>query len=265
MPLGLTDNLFKRIIAALILVPPVVYMIYAGGVWFYALLAVGLIPMCLEWCALTKLPTKIYGINLVIFIYMAAYLGLFQGYATFVFLTLLALSLVGHVLKHKQAFGWWLLGTGYVGLTVISLGWLRGQEEGALLVFWVFLVTWATDVGGYFFGKAIGGPKMAPIISPNKTWSGLFGGMALSGVVSLVITLTFDWHDPITIAVLSGLVAVLSQLGDLYESAIKRSFNQKDSGVLIPGHGGILDRVDGLVFTTPTVAIVVYYLSTSGI
>jgi len=146
------------------------------------------------------------------------------------------------------------VGIAYVGIALTSIAWLRTQDDHGLLVIWTFFAVWAMDVGGYFAGKGIGGPKLAPKLSPKKTWAGLIGGMILAAIVSLVISITFDLGNPFLMPFAGALVAAVAQLGDLYESAVKRSLNAKDSGNLIPGHGGILDRVDGLVFAAPIVA-----------
>lgn len=113
------------------------------------------------------------------------------------------------------------------------------------LVFWVLIVTSATDIFAYFAGKSIGGPKLAPHISPNKTWAGLIGGIIGAGVFGAIVALLFEMGDPfLFVGALMGLVA---QLGDLYESWVKRRAGVKDSGTLLPGHGGVLDRLDGLL------------------
>ena len=154
-----------------------------------------------------------------------------------------------------KTVGWWLVGVGYVAAPMLALAWLRDLDHG-LLVLWVFFIVWATDIGGYFFGKAIGGPKLAPKLSPKKTWAGLLGGMAFSIAVGLLLHFVFGLVGGLFVIVIaSGLLAAWAQAGDLLESGIKRHFGVKDSGGLIPGHGGLLDRVDGLVFVAPAVAL----------
>ena len=113
------------------------------------------------------------------------------------------------------------------------------------LVFWLMLVTWATDIFAYFAGRAIGGPKLAPRISPNKTWAGLIGGMAGAAVVGAVAAWLFELDPIFTFA--GALMGLVAQLGDLYESRVKRRLGVKDSGTILPGHGGVLDRLDGLL------------------
>ncbi len=141
-----------------------------------------------------------------------------------------------------------LLGALYIGLPVLAFAWLRSDVEyGRVVLFWLLAVVWATDIFAYFAGRSIGGPKMAPRLSPNKTWAGLAGGAA--GAM-LAGGLTAMWLGAAIggLVIVSGALAVVAQAGDVTESALKRRAGVKDSGALIPGHGGILDRVDGLMF-----------------
>jgi phosphatidate cytidylyltransferase len=140
----------------------------------------------------------------------------------------------------------------YIGLTLSCLLFTRALPEGELLVFFVVLVTWAGDTGAYVLGKTIGRHPLAPILSPKKTIEGLIGGIFLALAAALVSRVWFLPSVTLLDAVVLGiLLAVAGLLGDLAESAIKRSVGQKDSGSLIPGHGGMLDRLDSLLFTAP--------------
>ena len=124
------------------------------------------------------------------------------------------------------------------------------------MVFWLLAVVWATDIGAYFAGRGIGGPKLAPSISPNKTWAGLIGGALSAGLVGTLAAGLTD--SDATLLVVGGMIlAVVAQGGDLLESWCKRHFGVKDSSHIIPGHGGILDRVDGLLAVLPVVFL--YY------
>jgi phosphatidate cytidylyltransferase len=142
-----------------------------------------------------------------------------------------------------------------VGLTGVALIDLRGHEEGRWLCFWFLAAVWATDVAAYFTGRAIGGPKLAPSISPGKTWAGLVGGVLAAGGWSFCWALWTDVAQPGTLAVLGMGTAVLAQLGDLGVSIVKRRFGAKDASNLIPGHGGLLDRADGFIGAAPIVAL----------
>jgi len=145
----------------------------------------------------------------------------------------------------------------YVLAAVVALLWLRHQPEmGRETVIWMLACTWATDIGAYFVGASAGGPKLAPRISPSKTWSGLIGGMAWAAVASAATGLAFGLGSTFSLAAIGAVLAIVAQLGDLAESALKRSAGVKDSGGLIPGHGGLLDRVDGLLAVLVVVALV---------
>ena len=143
---------------------------------------------------------------------------------------------------------WVLFGIIYIGVPCYSLIHLRlDLNFGFETVLWVFTLVWSADSGAYATGRMFGGPKLAPRISPNKTWSGLCGGVFAAGIVGSMYTLVLGHQNMIPLTVLSAFLGLLSQGGDLLESWIKRRFDKKDSGSLIPGHGGLFDRVDGLL------------------
>ena len=143
---------------------------------------------------------------------------------------------------------WVLLGAVYISSACFSLFHLRiNLDLGFQTVLWIFILVWSADTGAFATGRIIGGPKIAPRISPNKTWSGLSGGIFSAGIVGFVTTLVLEQQNIFLLVTLSSIIGLLSQGGDLFESWIKRLFNKKDSGTLIPGHGGLLDRVDGLL------------------
>lgn len=142
--------------------------------------------------------------------------------------------------------GWQFSGFLYTLVAALSLLWIRDRSaDGLDLVLWVFLVTWATDIGAYAAGRTIGGPKLAPAISPNKTWAGLYGGVAAATLVAGGWALFAGLQ--LVVLLLAPLFAVAAQGGDLLESWMKRRAGLKDSGSLLPGHGGVFDRVDGLL------------------
>ncbi|MFN0218898.1 MAG: phosphatidate cytidylyltransferase [Hyphomicrobium sp.] len=149
------------------------------------------------------------------------------------------------------------LGVLYTSLPVIALGWLRGDEPlGFLAALFVIVIVVATDTAAYAAGRWIGGPKLAPAISPNKTWSGLLGGIcaaALAGALFPIVTGSGNWTWLAALGLVLGLVA---QAGDLAESALKRQFGRKDASDLIPGHGGFMDRMDGIVTASVAAALI---------
>lgn len=232
-----------------------------SGVWpFCGLVMLAGLAMCWEWGRLVgtdhparrrfsglAAPTIGHGIAVAA---AAVLTGL--GMPGFGIAVLLAAALAGTLaLDRSQADPgppFWALGVLYVGLTAVSLIWLRADPtHGLQAVLLVFLAVWTTDIAAYVAGRTIGGARLAPRISPGKTWSGLAGGVAASALACAA----FVWAAPDAAAgrlgVLGALLAVAAQAGDLAESALKRRFGVKDASQLIPGHGGILDRVDGLV------------------
>lgn len=192
-----------------------------------------------------------------------------MGGVTFIALALLAAIQMQREWERMTA-GWgaaWRLGGAvYALLPCLSLIWLREYYAvesdvsavagdvavGATAVLFLIGTVAATDIGAYFSGRLIGGPKLAPAISPKKTWAGLIGGMAMAGAAGAACAHFADFPGSVpTAAIVGALLAAVSQMGDLFESWIKRKAGVKDSGTLIPGHGGLLDRVDGLAFAAP--------------
>lgn len=162
------------------------------------------------------------------------------------------------LLVGRRALGGGVL---YIGLASVSLIWLRGDgAAGRANVLFLVVVVWASDIGAYAAGRLLGGPKLAPAISPGKTWSGAVGGLLAAMLVGEVAghvlgAAAYGWA-----AVVAGLLGLAAQGGDLLESAIKRRFGVKDSGRLIPGHGGLLDRLDGLLTAAPAAAVLALIL-----
>jgi phosphatidate cytidylyltransferase len=156
------------------------------------------------------------------------------------FAAILAAGLALGLAARKPSLGWGFVYIGIPAFALIVLRWAWFET-----VFWLMLVTWSTDIFAYFAGRAIGGPKLARRISPNKTWSGLAGGMLGAAVVGAVVAAYFNIEP--AFLWLGGLMGLIAQLGDLYESSVKRRLGVKDSGSILPGHGGVLDRADGLL------------------
>ena len=189
----------------------------------------------------------------IILIAIALASALFGGTVFAVLVALIAtiMYLEWSRMVRDWGFRWQLYGFIYCLVPAVALLWIRERAEyegigtGFDLLIWVFLVVWSTDIGAYFSGRAIGGPKLAPSISPNKTVAGLVGGVASAAL------LAGAWVDlvklPSVLFWLSVPFAIAAQLGDLFESGLKRRVGVKDSGTWLPGHGGLLDRLDGLV------------------
>jgi phosphatidate cytidylyltransferase len=147
----------------------------------------------------------------------------------------------------------------YVAVPAVSLIYIS-MFGGWETMFWLLAVVWLTDIGAYAFGRAIGGIKLAPAISPNKTWAGALGGLLSGTLAGLVLLNVLGLPVGTNAVVLSIVVSVLTQIGDLFESALKRKFQVKDSGGLIPGHGGVMDRFDGLWAAAPIAALLCFVL-----
>ena len=143
---------------------------------------------------------------------------------------------------------WLGLGVVYIAAACIAFLWLyRWPTPGSEVVLWLVAAVWGTDAGAYFAGRSIGGPRLAPSISPKKTWAGLGGGALVAGIVGAVAAPWVWPGETAALVTLSVALALVAQVGDLFESSLKRRFGFKDSSNLIPGHGGVLDRIDGLL------------------
>lgn len=148
----------------------------------------------------------------------------------------------------SHAWFWSAFGVLYLGLPILGLVWFRADTDlGLMVIFFLFMIVWSADTAAYFTGRAIGGPKLAPSISPGKTWAGFAGGLITPTLLATGFALWLGNTSAIALGAVGAILAVASQMGDLAESAIKRKFHVKDSGNILPGHGGLFDRVDGLI------------------
>jgi phosphatidate cytidylyltransferase len=158
-------------------------------------------------------------------------------------------------------------GIPYIGAGALALVWLRQQPDtGGANVIVLLLVIWASDIGAYIAGRAIGGPRLAPSISPGKTWSGAVGGLVASASVGLVACALLGGAGRFSLVMalrqagFAALIGLIGQFGDLFESQLKRTFGVKDSGSMIPGHGGLLDRLDAVLTAAPATALLALVL-----
>ncbi|MFP6745423.1 MAG: phosphatidate cytidylyltransferase [Alphaproteobacteria bacterium] len=247
-----------RVVSALVMVPVALGLAYAGGFAFNLLVLGSAVLMVHEWNGLSSgrasIASAATGGAVVGCVGIAAVGHSDAGLAAVIpmaGLTLAAAWLAG------MRNVWPPLGVVYVAVPSIAVIWLRADESlGLETIIWLFAVVWATDIGAYFAGRGIGGPKLAPRISPNKTWAGLGGGVMAAALVGAVTAAVLDVPGGLALILFSAVLAVVAQIGDLAESVVKRHFGAKDSGQLIPGHGGVLDRLDGLMAAAPAVALV---------
>jgi phosphatidate cytidylyltransferase len=167
-----------------------------------------------------------------------------------------ALGIAAVILRDPRRPRWTGIGLAWVILPSIGFVWLRADPvSGLATALWVLALVWTIDTAAYVVGRAVGGPKLAPWISPNKTWAGLIGGVAGAVLVGATAGWTSGAAAPWLIALVSGGLAVVEQIGDIAESYAKRRFGAKDSGTLIPGHGGVLDRLDGMLAVVTAVVL----------
>jgi phosphatidate cytidylyltransferase len=242
------NNLQTRALSAIVLAAIVLWVTWLGGIQFRLLVALGAALGYYEWVSMAGLRISrwaVGGMALAV-VALALVSGFSAGVLAVVLLAGVAVTLVAGWVPRRDTTP--AIAFAYATLAAVSLALLRGDDgNGLKAILFLFAVVWATDIAAYFTGKTLGGPKLAPSISPGKTWSGAIGGTA-AGVVAGAAAAAAAGSDAVGIATVTALVlAVVAQAGDLFESAVKRRFGAKDSSRIIPGHGGLMDRVDGLV------------------
>jgi phosphatidate cytidylyltransferase len=250
-------DLRKRALSAALLIPAAVLCIWLGAEAWAALMAAAVALLAWEW--VRRLP----GLLVPVLVLAAGTLAVEAAWGWALGLLLAGFAglwLFGRSPGQPRAMpGFWLaFGVLYIGLAGVALIHLRGDvSAGRANVLFLFLVVWASDIGAYIAGRRFGGPKLAPAISPNKTWSGAAGSLVSAMVVGLLAAAAME---PAALPVghvllVAALLGVLAQIGDLFESWLKRRFQVKDSSALIPGHGGLLDRMDGVLSAAPVAAL----------
>jgi len=261
-------DLGLRALSAIVLIPAVIAAIAYGDWAFVLLVSVGAAVMCLEWGDMSerRAPFRI-GAAVVLAVVapiLAANLGDFS--AAFVLLTFGAIAAALFARQIKASAIDTAYGVLYIGWPCVVLVWLRQQPDGKDWTVMLFAIAWCADIAAYAIGNVLKGPKLWPRFSPNKTWSGFLGGLVAGVLGGVTVQSMSSVQMPLWAGVCVGLVVGLATMaGDLWESALKRRFGVKDAGALIPGHGGILDRVDGLMFAVIAIAAARLLLRAGGV
>ena len=236
------NNLQLRIVSALVLAAIALGLTWLGGLWFRLLCAGMAAVIFYEWARMSR-PAAGAALGFVPEALLLVFAGaLIAGVPALWLLSLVSAMVVVAAVgaRMRETAQWDAAGLAYAALSGLSLALLRdGDRSGLVAILFLFAVVWATDIFAYFVGRAVGGPKLAPSISPGKTQSGALGGAVgdhAAGAGNLGV-----------LAVVALVLSIVAQAGDLFESWVKRRHGRKDSSALIPGHGGVMDRVDGLV------------------
>lgn len=251
------SNLGVRLASAVVLVPAALAAVWFGGMWFLLLVSIGVALLALEWGGMTapRAPARVSAAvtaAVLIAVFLTYQREVELAWAAVV-VAAVAAALVARGVAERPADA--AFGVIYIAVPSICLVWLRGMPEGLWWVITLFAVTWAADIAAFLVGSALKGPKLWPRFSPNKTWSGFLGGLVAAALAGALISLTGGLRFGVAAGALIGFLGGLATMaGDLWESMLKRRFGVKDSGDLIPGHGGLLDRVDGLMFAVMVLA-----------
>jgi len=248
-----------RVVSALALAVPVLGAVVAGSPFSDLLVAAVGGVVAWEWCRMCAGESADFlaPFGVMATALLAAVAAVAFDRQVLSLAVLAAGSAVGAVVARGAARAWLSAGTLYVGLPCVAFLWLRADpDSGLATVLWLLGLVWASDIGGYAFGRMIGGPRLAPVLSPNKTWAGFCGAVLSAGLVGFAAAGPLAVDSPLWIAVASAALGAAAQMGDLAESWVKRHFGVKDAGALIPGHGGLLDRVDALLVVVAVTALI---------
>ena len=261
-----TNPLLLRVVTGVVLVVVALVAVWRGGVLFTALVAAAVLLMFAEWSVMHRFGrgVRLAGLVLVAAIIMLAVIGrmnealLLLGFGA-VIIGVFAATLGGQLASgdtphrrfNRAAGRAAATGLLYCALPALALIWVRGLTLGLEATIFLLVCVWSADIVAFFVGRSLGGAKLAPAISPNKTWSGAIGGvvgaMLVTGGMATAYLASVDGQGAWKFIAVAGGLAMLSVLGDLYESHLKRRAGVKDSGTILPGHGGVMDRLDGLV------------------
>jgi len=249
-------NLQERVVSGVVMVLVALALAYAGPIPFALLIVAVSLVMCWEWGHLVRATSAdasfaLHGAAVVAAIGLAM-----GGLPLLAFAVAVAGTLAMFAVSYTQRPALSAVGVSYVALPAAALVWLRHDEpNGFAAVIFLFLIVWTTDTMAFVFGRTIGGAKLCPSISPNKTWAGFFGGIVSSAVMAALFAALIPGASSLRLGLIGLALGVIAQMGDLAESALKRVLGVKDASHLIPGHGGVMDRMDGVVTVALAAAV----------
>jgi len=240
------SNLLLRVVSAAVMAPVAIGAAWWGGWVFAGFWVLAALVVLWEWVGLVAgRDYRMLVLSCGGAIVLAAVLAWTDHPVAAVLLMALG-ALAASIFVPRAQRLWIVAGIGYAGTMMLAPVILRGQDVmGFIAIVLLFAIVWTTDVLAYFTGRAIGGPKLMPAVSPKKTWSGAIGGTIGAVAAAIAVAVFFDGLNTVAIAGLAFVLSIVSQAGDLLESQIKRHFRAKDASQLIPGHGGAMDRLDG--------------------
>lgn len=252
-------DLGVRVVSAVIMIPAVIADVWAGGMWFNLFVALLGVLMANEWVNIVHKQDQpqfaLHAGAAMAGALLPLDIGLGGSFGAIGILWIISAVLA--YVQDPAGARWRYLGVPYVSIPAIALVLLRNDPDyGIAAIIWVMVTVWSADSLAYFAGRIIGGPKLAPVLSPKKTWAGLGGAIAGSAIASAIFAMVAGLPGLAVLALLAGALAIVEQAGDLFKSAMKRHHGVKDSGRLIPGHGGVIDRVDGLVAVATAAALI---------
>ncbi len=250
-------NLGLRVASAGLIAPAVIAAVWFGGWAYLVMIAVAVALLAIEWGGMSApgAPTRVAAAvaAAVLVVVFVGHRGDYLWAWGVLLLSAAAAAVVARGVAERPADA--AFGVLYIAPAALCLVWLRGTDQGNWWVLMLFAATWAADIGAFAVGSTLRGPKLWPRFSPNKTWSGFVGGLLAAMAAGTLMALLPAFQLNLWAAASIGFtVGLATMAGDLWESALKRRFGVKDSGDLIPGHGGLLDRVDGLMFAVVVMA-----------
>ncbi len=256
-----TREFWIRAGSAMILLPVTLLCAVLGGVWFTLLVAIATAAMVREWVRMSDANARIYAYAFAMTGMMLPVFFAYGGHWRWAIFTLFLVTLVSALERARRGRPWRAVGgLLYIGLAVLAILFLRNSADGVWRLLYLFAVVWAADSAAYIFGSQIRGPKLWPAISPNKTWSGFAAGLIAGTLAGSLTVRLAGFEVGVELEVLSATLAVISVGGDLLSSWLKRRFGVKDTGTSIPGHGGVLDRLDALLAAAMALAAFILFM-----